>query len=638
MAHEDEAAYQLLFDLNPTPLWVFDAGTLDFLAVNEAAIQYYGYSRDEFLAMKVRDVRPPEDRQRFLEYFATFERTARPHPVGRWHHQKKDGTIIDVEIHSTSLTFAGKSALLSLMFDVTERTREEEKRRAIEEALRRSEASFRSLVEHLPIGVLVHRKNRVVYANPALLTLLGYARLDELLDRAPLDLVAPDQHEMIRARIDRLRELPVGALSGPLEERLLKRDGSVIVAEIEGLRVDLDGGPSIMVLARDLTERRQMLARLAVADRMASVGTLAAGVAHEINNPLAYVVANLNVLADELPPLLQPGAAEPHLTSEQIASLIKDAREGAARVQAVVRDLRMVSRADDEVRGPVDVRAVLQSSVKLATNEIRHRARLVEEYGAVPPVDASESRLGQVFLNLLINAAHAIEDGHAARNVIRVVTRADGPEQVVVEVHDTGRGIPRENLGRVFDPFFTTKPVGEGTGLGLSICHGIVKSLGGTINVENDVGGGTVFRVTLPASKGRVPSARPLVPARPALPRGRILIVDDEPSMGTSLRILLSPEHDVVTVTRGRHALALIEDGEKFDAILCDLMMPEMGGMDLFAALERVAPELASRVVFLTGGAFTERAAEFLANVKNPTLDKPFAVDDLRAALGRVMR
>jgi two-component system cell cycle sensor histidine kinase/response regulator CckA len=530
--------------------------------------------------------------------------------------------------------------MLSLMFDVTERRRDDEKRRQVEEALRRSEASFRALIEHLPIGVFVHRDNRIVYVNPAALALLGYSQPDELLGRAPLDLVVPDLHDAIRARIARIQDLPVGSLATPaLEQRLLKRDGSVVVAEIEGLRIDLDAGPAIVVLARDLTERRQMLARLAVADRMASVGTLAAGVAHEINNPLAYVIANLNVLADQLTPFLQRGDADARpLAPEQVTNLVKDAREGAARVQAVVRDLRMISRADDEVRGPVDVRAVLQSSVKLAKNEIRHRARLVEEYGAVPPVDGSESRLGQVFVNLLINAAHAIEDGHAARNVIRIVTRSDGREHVVIEVHDTGHGIAQENLGRVFDPFFTTKPVGEGTGLGLSICHGIVKSLGGTIGVESTVGQGTVFRVTLPASTGRLPSARPPAPARPAVKGGRILVIDDEVSMGSSLRILLSPEHDVTVVTRGGHALALIEAGERFDAILCDLMMPEMGGMEFHAALEHAAPELIPRVVFLTGGAFTERAVEFLASVKNPRLDKPFAEEDLRAALGRVMR
>ncbi len=502
------------------------------------------------------------------------------------------------------------------------------------DAIRRSEANFRALIERLPSGVFVHRDMRIVYVNPALLALLGYERPSELLGRSPLDIADPDNTELIRQRIKRVES---GLQNPPLEQRFLKRDGSTVAVEVEGLRLEFDGKPATVVLARDLTERKEMLARLAAADRMAAVGTLAAGVAHEINNPLAFVMANLNVLAEELPALLElDDSKRAHLTPDEVAALLQDARDGAARVQAVVRDLRTLSRGDDDRIGSIDVRRVLESSIKLARHEFRRRAQLVEDYGVVPPVAGSEQRVGQLFLNLLVNAAQAIAPGNPERNEVRVVVRPKG-ERVEVAIHDTGAGIAPEHQGRIFEPFFTTKPLGEGIGLGLSICHGIVSSLGGTIGVESMPGKGSVFRVELPVAATEATPASNGAPSSQAR-RGRVLVVDDEPSMGTSLRILLSAEHEVVPLTRAKEAIERIERGERFDAILCDLMMPEMNGMELYEAIRAVAPEQAGRMVFSTGGAFTEEAEQFLERVRVPCLDKPFNVAELRAALQRVLR
>jgi CheY-like chemotaxis protein len=257
-------------------------------------------------------------------------------------------------------------------------------------------------------------------------------------------------------------------------------------------------------------------------------------------------------------------------------------------------------------------------------NEIRHRARLVKDYGQTPTIDANESRLGQVFLNLLVNAAQAIPEGNAERNEIRIVTRAkDG--WVVIDISDTGAGIPPERLARIFEPFFTTKPVGEGTGLGLSICHGIVGSLGGEITVSSRIGEGTTFQVTLPV--GRLEEREQAdVQTRPirASRRARILVVDDEAMMVKALTRTLRSHHDVTGVTAAREAARLIEAGERYDLILCDLMMPQITGMDLHTQLLRAAPEMAAKMIFLTGGAFTVRARTFLDNVPNQRLEKPF--------------
>jgi len=280
----------------------------------------------------------------------------------------------------------------------------------------------------------------------------------------------------------------------------------------------------------------------------------------------------------------------------------------------------------------VDVRLVLDSAVRLSWNEIRHRAKLVKSYGAVPPVDASESRLGQVFLNLIVNAAQAIPEGKADENEIRLVTTVGTDGDVVIEVHDTGHGMSPEVIERLFTPFFTTKPVGFGTGLGLSICHRIVSSLGGEITVESKPGRGSMFRVSLPAARRQVSLITP-PPAAASVPpprRGRVLVIDDEPMMAKVLHRTLAADHDVVTVLAAKDALAMIAAGQRFTVILCDLMMPHVTGMDLYAELLRSAPEQAKRIIFLTGGAFTSRMRAFLDEVDNLCLEKPFDPAGLR--------
>src|SRR3954464_6854681 len=269
---------------------------------------------------------------------------------------------------------------------------------------------------------------------------------------------------------------------------------------------------------RDLSDRKRMENQLIFAGRMAAVGTLAAGVAHEINNPLAYIVANIDFVRQQITTFASRVNRQSSLSGDMGRSLdetgeaLAEARQGAERVRNIVRDLRVFARGDEDQSGPVALRRVLDSSINIAWNEIRHRARLVKDYGDTPMVEANESRLGQVFLNLLLNAAHAIAEGETERNEIRVSTRTDGRGFAVVEIRDTGVGIPPEIRDRIFDPFFTTKPAGEGTGLGLWICSGILSGLGGEISVDSDKGKGSVFRGSLPPVAMLGPAA---IAARP---------------------------------------------------------------------------------------------------------------------------
>jgi signal transduction histidine kinase len=259
-----------------------------------------------------------------------------------------------------------------------------------------------------------------------------------------------------------------------------------------------------------LRENRSLQAQLVEAQRLTSLGTLAAGVAHEINNPLSYLMLNTAFVTEMLPGLLDDRNGEGNGSPEALARkgdlrkrlflALAHAQDGAERIRAIVHGLKMFSRPEDESKAPVDVREVLESAILMLQHEIDKRARLVKDYRDVPRVDANEGRLGQVFLNLLLNATQSLSE--TTKNEIRAVIRHD-PPYVLVEVHDTGAGIPAEARGRIFEPFFTTKPVGSGTGLGLPICHGILKSLGGSLTFESEVGRGSVFRVALPAAAPR---------------------------------------------------------------------------------------------------------------------------------------
>jgi CheY-like chemotaxis protein len=327
---------------------------------------------------------------------------------------------------------------------------------------------------------------------------------------------------------------------------------------------------------------------------------------------------------------------DPSALKESLA----DARGAAERIRGIVRDLKVFSRAEQEKRGPVDIERVMESTLRMASNEIRHRATLVRDYGKIPLVHASESRLGQVFLNLIVNAAQSIREGEADRNEIRISTRLAG-NRVVIEISDTGPGIPAEVMKRLFSPFVTTKPAGVGTGLGLSISHRLITELNGEISAENVPGGGARFRITLPVAQEDTAEA-PIAAAPASIPttvRGKILVIDDEPMLVKVVERTLMKDHDVTTVQRAKDALDRIIAGERFDVILCDLMMPEMTGMDFHAEVLERHPQQAAVIIFLSGGAFTPRARSFLDEVPNQSIEKPFAPGDLLALInGRVRR
>lgn len=375
-------------------------------------------------------------------------------------------------------------------------------------------------------------------------------------------------------------------------------------------------------------DRRKMEEQLMVSDRMASVGMLAAGLAHEINNPLAAVLANIHSVRDGL---LRMQPQSPLLAD--LTEATDDAYVAAERVRQIVRDVKIFSRAGEDRQVPVNVERVLDSTARMIWNDMRHRARLIKQYGGVAAVLGTEARLGQLFLNLLVNACDALPPGHAGRNEITLATRM-GAGRVIIEVTDTGSGISPEIRERLFTPFFTTKAAGRGTGLGLSICRRIVDEMEGEISVDSEPGRGSTFRVSLPPTAG-LPSPKESSTGLPALlsRRARVLVVDDEVMITTAIRRILSQSHDVSVTFKAREALSRLQSGERFDVLLCDVSMPDMTGIDLHAALERVDGDQARRMLFMTGGTFTAQAAAFLDERRDRVIEKPFDKPALVAAI-----
>jgi signal transduction histidine kinase len=387
-------------------------------------------------------------------------------------------------------------------------------------------------------------------------------------------------------------------------------------------------------------ERARLAAHTAEFERLRSLGLLAAGIAHEINNPLTFVAGNAELvrgIAAELQADFPQAKALPAM--QRLQRCLDHLDQGVGRIATVVRSIATFSRPNEGEAGPVNIHEVMTATIRLVSNELRHRAKLRLDLEPVPDVLGNPAQLGQVFLNLLINAMHAIPEGASGAHTVTVSTRAQAG-LVSIEVSDTGSGMPAEVIAHIFEPFFTTKPIGRGMGLGLSISHGIVGAMGGTIAVRSEPGEGSTFRIDLPAHRGtkssEVGTEAPSIVRQPAPPptgRHRVLVVDDEPMICSWLDSILQDTCEVVALTSSREALQRIVAGEVFDVVLCDLMMPELTGMDLFDEVRARRADMADRLVFMTGGAFTEHANTFLKRMSGRTLRKPFRLHELFAVI-----
>ena len=477
-----------------------------------------------------------------------------------------------------------------------------------------SESRYRGLFELAFDGIVVVKGGAIVDSNRGFLRITGRTlddlvghRIDEVLEQT-----GPAKG----------RRAFLSTETAVREARGIRSDGQTFYVELVSRPQEFAGGVAEFIAVRDISERKQAELQLSIAHRAVSLGTLAAGVAHEINNPLAWVGTNLTLAAESSAQAL--GSAW-RLKAPGLALALDDAEKGVERVADIVRDLGVLSR-DSAAVETTDLEATLDLVCRIAAKEVETRATLEIDYADLPLVKGNSSRLGQVFLNLLTNAAHAIPDD-AEDGLVRISVRNED-EHVVVEVHDNGPGIPPEVLPHVFDPFFTTKANSSGTGLGLPISRTIIDGIGGKLEVRSSGEAGTTFTVVLPRAE---PEERDEVPAPPtthsaaSTRRARVLVIDDEPLVGASLTRALKM-HDVEYCDEAESALDLALSRE-FDVILCDLMMPGMTGQEFYAALP---DDLAERIVFMTGGAFSPKARAFIENVSTPVLAKPFSADELR--------
>ncbi len=469
------------------------------------------------------------------------------------------------------------------------------------------------------------KRTRVRRVSAGAIALVGASSEEECIRRTSEFLTAESKADFLRVLLAAFRDetdvhLETAISTCALEPRDVRAHWRFVPDQ---------GGKFVRALVSvvDMTDERELQQRLLLAERMSAIGTLTASIIHEIRNPLTFVWSHLCSLR----------AASADLPKEA-AQWVEEAHEGADRIRTISKEITELSHGDDPAEsGAVDLKQALDSAIRMAQPEVQHRASLVREYEeGTLYTRGSETRIGQVFLNLIVNAAQATEPGDRSRNTITVRARSIENDRVCVEVQDTGPGIPAQLLRRVFDPFVTTKPAGRGTGLGLSICRRIVHSLEGTIEIQSHPGQGSVVRVVLkratrsPVSLSVPPPSTTAI--RPASGRSlSVLVVDDEPVIARLIQKALVG-HQVTIANDGRKAVALMGE-HAYDVILCDLIMPEMTGMDVYrAALQRATPTH-ERIVFMTGGAFTQRARDFLQRVPNLRIEKPFDLAHLERTI-----
>ncbi|MDI1449132.1 ATP-binding protein [Polyangium sp. 6x1] len=510
--------------------------------------------------------------------------------------------------------------------------------------IRELEEQHRTLLDNAPLVIfrLDPRTLELVYLNHCAERLLGVP-LDEALATPGFLCGVHVDPEGAAAYDEAVLRARAGMRSSPYEARLARRGAHAITARGTIYPLVGKGGEVVAIegLFMDVSVEHAARTRLIQADRLSTLGTLAAGVAHEINNPAAFILLGIDMMARMI---AGPGVDLGPTVSEQVHHMLGELRDSTRRIVDIVRDLRMFARAPAGTRRiAVDVNRTVESALSLTRGQIIERARIVRDLGDVPPVIIDEGRLGQVLVNLLVNAAQAIPRNTPGEPAVTVTTRSEDPRTVEIEVRDTGMGISPEILDRIWDPFFTTKEPGAGTGLGLSISREIIERSGGRIYVESPIEGeepphGARFVIVLPAA-GRGDSSIPPMPSTP--PRSiksgvRVLVVEDEAPLARALAEEIGRVHEVSVAGGAQGALEALSS-QRFDVILCDLRMPGMSGEAFYEKVCASRPDVAKRFVFMTGVGFGADVERFLSESGRPVLEKPFSAEDALTVIQKVV-
>jgi signal transduction histidine kinase/DNA-binding response OmpR family regulator len=474
----------------------------------------------------------------------------------------------------------------------------------------------------------------------------------QLLDTTETAAVArPLQEILDLASDDPLLDAIHAALAGePPRTVSLEVDDVHLRVNVAGLK-NPDGAETALLIARDVTdihaaekERMQLHVRLHQTEKMVALGQLTAGVSHEINNPLAAILPNLGALREYLNSVVEhyrrvcSGAPADELEAyrevagldeimRDIPALLGECQQAAQRIFTITREMRQFAHPNAPEGEPARVEDLVNSALALAGNQLRFHATVIRNYQPTPPIVVSRSLLTQAFLNIIVNAVQALPDEDADHNWVQLSTFHD-TDGVRVEISNSGDPIPAEDLPRIFEPFFTTRGVSQGLGLGLSLCYDAVRRHGGHVEVKSGPGQATTFIIHLPLDTGVIEKSQEPAPAPEPKPH-RVLVIEDERPLRHTMNRILSSHHEVTLAESGPAAIKLFEDGELFDVVICDLIMPGMTGMKLFAETVHRWPEQAERFVFLTGGTFSSEARDFLASTELPRAYKPLGSKEI---------
>ncbi len=607
---------------------------------NASAALLTGRQRSELVGMAVGDLLDPlplpDERGGSTLGGARLELTVRA-PGG----DRK----VTVAATVTAVDDDAEVAAHALLRDLSEVVAAEREAAAGLQRIRALEEEHRTLLDNAPLIIfrLDPASGELLYLNRKAEHLLGVPTYEALATPGFLRAIHADD-EGASAFDDAIASARRGVTGSPYEARLRRRDGEGIAARgtVYPL-LDADGDViAIEGVLADVSAEQAARTRLVQSDRLSTIGSLAAGVAHEINNPAAFILLGLDLL-ERL--LNGPGVQMTGTASASAQDTVRELRDSIRRIVDITRDLRLFASppAPDGVRKTIaDVNRTVLSAVSLTRGQLLERAEIALDLGDVPPVMMDGGRLGQVVVNLLVNAAQAIPRNQQNNKAVRVSTRSDG-QTIEIEVEDTGTGISDEHLGRIWQPFFTTKTAELGIGLGLAISREIVERAGGTISALSPAPGtdppvGSRFTVLLPAAGSTEPVAprsSPLLPG--SLPRVRVLVVEDEPALCRALADEIARHHDVTVAPNAEVALARLAEGP-FDAVLCDLRMPGMNGEALYEKILEENEPQARRFIFMTGVGFGAEVERFLTASGRPVLEKPFVGDAVVSAINRLVK
>ena len=606
-----EASYRAIFDAAEDAIFVHDIDTGAIVDVNAKACASFGYTREEFRRIDVGTLGTGEAPYSQQDALALMRRAAAGERLRiEWNGRNKDGSLHWLDVFIRRVTIGGQDRILALARDITDR-------KSAEAALGASEEQYHSMFNASIDGLaLWNPQGQVVDTNPALRRMYGYGLGDfSAFQRGTWS--GPSYPT------DFLRGVAQGE-SRYCEVTEARKDGATLELEVHGVPMQYQGEPHVLTITRDVTDKKRSAAELArqresfyQREKLAALGSLLAGVAHELNNPLSVVVARAVLLEEQGDPLTQTAALK-----------IRTAAERCARI---VRTFLAMARQQRPERGPVSVNDVVTAALDIASYPLRTSSVDVtlDLAADVPLILADADQLHQVMLNLVINAQQSLQDRPAPRR-LSVTTRHDADAQRIrIVVADNGPGIPPHLRARVFEPYFTTKPTGVGTGVGLAVSMGIVEAHDGTLTLDCPPEGGAVFTISLPAC----PVAAAPVAASAARDDGArrtVLIVDDEAEIREALsEILVGARHRVVAAASGREALEHMAK-QRFDVILTDIRMPDVDGRALYDEIQRRWPAQAGRVVFITGDTLTSTLREFVARSGRPVIEKPFLPSEVR--------